>query len=381
MLLIVAVVSISDQLKHWITCRKMVNLRFNLSRSATYLRLLPRRSDSREGKRHVQTVNVKLVRPENSLCKKNFDRIFAKSFMDDLFDVCVLFGPKSVLVLSIDDKARVKLGLAAASLQSSVLMNVDYKVQLPDHSFVVGERHSFIPSVYGVCDINEKGCLTYCGNTLIHIRSGKHDSLTPHTFAYNIKELFKCGLVEAKPVLIFMSNGASDEAPWYPKPLQTAFTLFKELKLDVLLHGVSAAGLSAFNPVESRVAPLSHDLAGIILLHDSYGSHLDESGKTIDVELEKKKNFKAAEILSNIWSETIIDGHPDDSQALPLDQAFILPTTDAKWVAEHVHQTRYTLQIVKFQNEICCEPFVTGWVFFLIILFHFQPFIITNQMG
>ena len=333
MLLIVAVVSISDQLKHWITCRKLVNLRFNLSRSATYLRLLPRGSDSREGKRHVQTVNVKLVRPENSLCKKNSDRIFAKSFMDDLFDVCVLFGPKSVLVLSINDKARVKLGLAAASLQSSVLMNVDYKVRLPDHSFVVGERHSFIPSVYGVCDINEKGSLTYCGNTLIHIRGGKHDSSTPHTLAYNIRELFKCGLVEAKPVLIFMSNGASDEAPWYPKPLQTAFTLFKELKLDVLLHGVSAAG------------------------------------------------FKAAEILSNIWSETIIDGHPDDSQALPLDQAFILPTTDAKWVAEHVHQTRYTLQIVKFQNEIYCEPFVTGWFFFLIILFHFQPFIITNQMG
>ena len=76
-----------------------------------------------------------------------------------------------------------------------------------------------------------------------------------------------------------------------------------------------------------------------------------------------------------------MDGHPDDSQALPLDQAFILPTTDAKWVAEHVHQTRYTLQIVKFQNEICCEPFVIGWFFFLIILFHFQPFIIMNRMG
>ena len=35
--------------------------------------------------------------------------------MDDLFDLLELFGPKSVLVLSIDDKTRVKLGLAAAS--------------------------------------------------------------------------------------------------------------------------------------------------------------------------------------------------------------------------------------------------------------------------
>ena len=65
---------------------------------------------------------MKLVRPENSLCKKkNSDRMFVKSFLDDLFDVCKLFGPKPVLVLSIDDKARVKLGLAEASLQSPIV--------------------------------------------------------------------------------------------------------------------------------------------------------------------------------------------------------------------------------------------------------------------
>ena len=199
--------------------------------------------------------------------------MFAKSFMDDLFDVCELFGPKSVLVLSIDDKARVKLGLSVVSLQSTMLMSLDYKVRLPDHSFVVGEHYSLIPSVYGVCEINEKGRLTYSGDTFIRIRSGKHDSSTPYTHAYDIRDLFKCGLVEAKPILIFMSDGASDEALRYPKPLQTAVTLFKELKLDVLLHGVNAAGLSVFNPVERRMAPLSHDLAGIILPHDSYSNH------------------------------------------------------------------------------------------------------------
>ena len=53
--------------------------------------------------------------------------------MDDLFDLLELFGPKSVLVLSIDDKTRVKLGLAAASLQSPILMSMDYKVRLPDY--------------------------------------------------------------------------------------------------------------------------------------------------------------------------------------------------------------------------------------------------------
>ena len=298
--------------------------------------------------------------------------MFAKSSMDNLFDVCELFGPKLVVVLSIDDKARVKLGLAAASLQSPMLMSLDYKVRLPDHSFVVGERHSLIPSVYGVCDINEKGRLTYSGDTFIGIRCGKHDSSTPYSHAYDIRELFKCGLVEAKPILIFMSDGASDEALRYPKPLQTAVTLFKELKLDVLLHGANAAGLSAFNPVERRMTPSSHDLAGIILPHDSYANHLDESGKIIDVELEKKIFFKAAEILSNIWLETVIDGHPVDSQALPLDQAFIPPTTDAKWVAELAHQTRYTLQTVKSQNETSCELFVTDCL--VVFQDRFAPF-------
>ena len=42
------------------------------------------------------------------------------------------------------------------------------------------------------------------------IHSGKHDSSTPYTNAYNIRELFKCGLVEAKPILIFMPDGTSD---------------------------------------------------------------------------------------------------------------------------------------------------------------------------
>lgn len=305
--------------------------------SATYLRLLPRLGNSKEGKRHVQTVKVKLVRPENSLRKKNADHMFAKAFIDDMFDLCELFGPEAVQILSIDDKARVKLGLAAASLQAPVLMSMDYKVWLPDHSFVVGERHSLIPSVYGICNVNEKGLLTYSGDTFIRIRSGKHDSSTPYTHAHDVRELFQCNSVNHKPILLLMSDGASDEAPRFLKPLSTAVSLFKEFKLDALMHGVNAAGLSAFNPVERRMAPLSHDLAGVILPHDSFGSHLDNSMKTI--------NLEASEVLSEIWSKTVIDRHPVDSEAVPLGQEFILPTPDAKWVAKHVRQTRYSLQL------------------------------------
>ena len=87
----------------------------------------------------------------------------------------------------------------------------------------------------------------------------------------------------------------------FPKPLSTAVSLFKQMKFDALIHVVKAAGLSAFNPVERRMAPLSHDLAGLILPHDHYGTHLNSSGKTVDEELEEKNFLAAAEALSEVW--------------------------------------------------------------------------------
>ena len=50
---------------------------------------------------------------------------------------------------------------------------------------------------------------------------------------------------------------------------------------------------------------LSKELTGVVLQHDTYGSHLDSGGKTIDEDLEKK-NFEAAgKTLCSIWSNLI----------------------------------------------------------------------------
>ena len=106
---------------------------------------------------------MKLFRSENSLRKKNVDRMFAKAFTDDMFEICKMVGPEAATFKSNDDKARVALGLAAASLQAPIEMHLDYRVRLPDHSFVVGECHTLIPSVYGLCEISPKGALTYSG--------------------------------------------------------------------------------------------------------------------------------------------------------------------------------------------------------------------------
>ena len=140
---------------------ELMKIGFNLSQSGLYLRLLPRRGNTSEGKRHINTVPVKLVRPENSLRKKNEDRIFAKSFIDGMSEVCKLFGPKAALFMSNDDKARIPLGLTAANLQAPLLMHMEYKVRLTNHDFVIGPQHKLIPAVYGICKVKNNGNVSY----------------------------------------------------------------------------------------------------------------------------------------------------------------------------------------------------------------------------
>ncbi|GBP48061.1 hypothetical protein EVAR_85674_1 [Eumeta japonica] len=63
-------------------------------------------------------------------------------------------------------------------------------------------------------------------------------------------------------------------------------------------YGISSAttrsrlgGRSCFNRVERRMAPLSHQLSGLVLPYDSFGNHLDDQHYAMDDEL---RNFKIA---------------------------------------------------------------------------------------
>ena len=73
-------------------------------------------------------------------------------------------------------------------------------------------------------------------------------------------------------------------------------------------HAFFRPGQSAYNIVEHRMAPLSHDMAGLILPHDFYGSHLSDSGVTTNIDLEKMNFRKAGEILAETWNQTVVDG-------------------------------------------------------------------------
>lgn len=115
-----------DELKY-----KVEEAGFFLSRSALFIRLIPKNSRTGQGSRHVVTVPVRLSKPSNHLHKPH---------------------PKQCAFMSQDDKARGLIGITAAKEHHSLVMHVDYRVQLPDHDFIVGERHKLILSVYaGIC--------------------------------------------------------------------------------------------------------------------------------------------------------------------------------------------------------------------------------------
>ena len=55
---------------------------------------------------------------------------------------------------------------------------------------------------------------------------------------------------------------------------------------------------------------LNKELSGTILPHDHFDTHLDNNNKTIDEELELRNFESAAEILAELGSKLVIDGHP-----------------------------------------------------------------------
>ena len=64
------------------------------------------------------------------------------------------------------------------------------------------------------------------------------------------KELFDAQQIKTRSVLMMVTDGAADEGPRFSKTLNVPVDLFQLLELDALIHGVSAAGLSAFNLLE-----------------------------------------------------------------------------------------------------------------------------------
>lgn len=367
---------------------------FNLSRSGVYLRLIPRNWSTTEGKRHITTVNVKLKRALNDEHKQHADTQFAKATFDYLMDLSSILGPYDVACLSQDDKAKVPLGLPAANKQSTIVMNMEYQVKLPDHDFVISAGHKLTPSVIAGLKIEPNklsSAVTSSGPTYIAIRSGKHDSSVAATHCSDLRHLyeeiepFRSILYRdngtTKPVLVILVDGGPDENPRYKETIKFACANFIHLQLDALYIATQAPGRSAFNPVERRMAPLSRFLAGIILPHDTFGSHLNSQAKTIDEELEKK-NFKmAGETLAEVWNEAVIDSFPVIAEWRGGMKQDDVPNQNQEWLSKHMRASQYFLQVVKCGDEECCAPMRSSLKAVIPQGFLPAPLTVTNNHG
>lgn len=95
------------------------------------------------------------------------------------------------------------------------------------------------------------------------------------------------------------------------------------------------------------MAPLSQDLAGLILPHNHHGEHLDGRQETIDDDMERQNFSYAGGVLSEIWSSTVIDGYPTVAEYVEPDndQSNIESSYSEKWRMEHVRESHYLLQV------------------------------------
>jgi hypothetical protein len=85
------------------------------------------------------------------------------------------------------------------------------------------------------------------------------------------------------------------------------------------------------------MAPLSHDLAGLVLPHNHFGDHLDNSGNTKDEDQERKNFAHAGKTLAEVWSDTVIDGHPVVAEYVEDVATTDIQSKDASWHSVHVH--------------------------------------------
>ena len=176
--------------------QELENRNIFISRQTFYLRLLPHRPSNKHGKTHVRTVPVRVQKPSNTARKKHRDGNFTFATRHDIQSVVSTFGPDAVTVISMDDKAKIPLGITAVAKQTAMVMSMEYQVRLPDHDFVVAPSHKLIPSVYAGCKITRPSLrepfrISYSGPMYIGIRSLKHESSTANAHGRDLRHLLK----------------------------------------------------------------------------------------------------------------------------------------------------------------------------------------------
>lgn len=288
-----------------------------------FFSLLPNRALSHDGKKHVITVPVRLRKLQGLPPRaQHEDSHFTAASIRHIKDLSGIFGNDCVFYLTQDTKSKVNIGRPTAKGQSPLIMRLDYDVSSVDSqtSPMSNTRHQLTPCVYAASIIDETGLIGTAGPTYISVRSAKHDRLTHESHARDfdhlveLKEFEKFArdhLGRVKPIIVMsVDNLGTENNTRYLRTLSTAIDRFKKYNLDALFIVNQAPGQALFNTVERRLAPLSHDLAGLILPHDHFGTHLNDLGLTEHAELEKSNFKQTADVLAEVWSMNVLDEYP-----------------------------------------------------------------------
>src|SRR6266540_2637983 len=116
------------------------------------------------------------------------------------------------------------------------------------------------------------------------------------------------------PIWILLVDGGPDKNSRHLKNIKVYCQLFKKFDLDYLSVRTHAPGQSKYNPVERGMAMLSGKLAGVILLIDHFGKHLDSQGKVMNPELAAQNFQYAGEILCDLLIHHSIFGKYVDTK-------------------------------------------------------------------
>ena len=101
------------------------------------------------------------------------------------------------------------------------------------------------------------------------------------------------------------------------------------------------------------MVPLSKEMAGLILDHKHFGTHLNSKGESIDKELELRNFEYVGSTLAETWSLLLINGHPTVAEYISKEPEAEPTKMSEEWKRVHVRQSKYCLQIVKFKNIEC----------------------------
>lgn len=116
------------------------------------------------------------------------------------------------------------------------------------------------------------------------------------------------------------------------------------------------------------MAPLSRELSGLILPHDHFGSHLDDSNESTNDGLELKNFEYAGNVLCEVWNNITIDGYSVQAEYIsPLNgstSSTELPSSD--WYCRHVFESQYCLQVCKEINNPNNNNVTNNFIIFFI---------------